>query len=86
MEFDTIIRNGMVVDGTGSTARQTDVGILGDRIEAVGELDGATASNIIDATGQVVSPGFIDVHVHSEVALANPQDQRRYGSVLQGVT
>ena len=86
MELDTIIRNGSVVDGTGSPARQTDVGIRGDRIEVIDELDGAMAANIIDATGRVVSPGFIDVHLHSEVALADPHDQRRYGSVLQGVT
>jgi N-acyl-D-amino-acid deacylase len=86
MELDTIIRNGTVVDGTGSPARRTDVGIRGDRIEVVDELNGAMAANIIDATGLVVSPGFIDMHVHSEVALADPQDQRRYGSVLQGVT
>ena len=86
MEFDLLIRNGTVVDGTGAPARSADVGIVGDRVVAIDSLDGATAQTEIDATGKVVSPGFIDVHVHSEVALADPNDTMRYGSVLQGVT
>jgi N-acyl-D-amino-acid deacylase len=84
MEFDVLIRNGSVVDGSGAPARPADVGIRGDRIAAIDSLDGATAATTIDATGKVVSPGFIDVHVHSEVA--NLGAEHRYGSVLQGVT
>ena len=85
MEFDTLIRNGTVVDGSGQTpAARADVGIVGDRIAAIGALDGATAARTIDATGQVVSPGFIDVHVHSEIELLG--GPRRYGALAQGVT
>jgi len=61
---DLIIRNGTVVDGTGAPARSADVAIDGDRITAIGELADATAAREIDATGQVVSPGFIDLHTH----------------------
>jgi N-acyl-D-amino-acid deacylase len=85
MEFDTLIRNGTVIDGSGQVpAARADVGISGDRIAAVGALDGATAARTIDATGQVVSPGFIDVHVHSEIELLG--GPRRYGALAQGVT
>ena len=59
-----------------------DVGISREEISAIGELDGAQASRIIDAHGKVVSPGFIDVHVHSEIALLGGRDQM--GSVRQG--
>ncbi len=86
MHADIIIRHGTVVDGSGASRRQADIAITGDRIEAVGKLDAATAAREIDATGKVVSPGFIDVHVHSETALADPTDRLRYGSVFQGVT
>jgi len=85
MEFDTLIRGGTVVNGDGVTpAHCTDVGLRGDRIAAVGALDGATAARTIDATGQIVAPGFIDVHVHSDTALLG--GPHRYGALAQGVT
>lgn len=85
MEFDVLIVNGTVVDGTADgLARSADVGIAGDRIVAVDRLAGATAATVIDAAGKIVAPGFIDVHVHSEIALLG--GSHRYGSVLQGVT
>lgn len=86
MEFDLLIRNGTVVDGSGAPRRPADVGIAGDRIVAVDDLAGATAATTIDATGKVVAPGFIDVHVHSEVALLDTENPYRFGSTLQGVT
>ncbi len=86
MEFDLVIRNGTVIDGTGEAARPADVGVTGGRIAAIGALDGAIAREEVDATGRVVSPGFIDVHIHSEAQLADPANRTRYGSVLQGVT
>jgi N-acyl-D-amino-acid deacylase len=82
--FDVLVRGGMVVDGTGRPGRPADVAIRGDRVAAVQPLPAAEAETVIDAAGRVVAPGFIDVHVHSEVALrAGPH---RYGGVLQGVT
>lgn len=68
--FDLLIRGGTVVDGTGTPGRPADVGILGDRILAVGDLgalDGAART--VDATGRVVTPGFIDPHGHSDGSL-----------------
>jgi N-acyl-D-amino-acid deacylase len=85
VEFDILIANGTVIDGSAdAAARIADVGISGDRIVAVDRLDGARAGTTIDARGKVVAPGFIDVHVHSEIALLG--GPHRYGSILQGVT
>lgn len=85
MQFDYIIQGGTVVDGTGKRAPfPADVGIIQDEIAAIGELGDAQASRTINAQGKAVSPGFIDVHVHSEIALLGGRDQM--GSVRQGVT
>ena len=70
--FDLLIRGGTVVDGTGALGRSADVGVLGDRILAVGDLtgvDGNSAATVIDALGRVVTPGFIDPHGHSDGSL-----------------
>ena len=61
--LDIVIRGGSVIDGSGSSARQADVGIRGDRIVAIGEIS-EDAEQVIDAAGKVVAPGFIDVHTH----------------------
>ena len=67
--FDLIIRGGQVIDGTGRAAVRADVGIAGDRITQVGDLSQASAGRIIDATGRIVSPGFIDVQGQSGTTL-----------------
>lgn len=67
--FDLLLRGGLVVDGTGGPGRLADVGVLGDRILAVGDLSDVNPTNaatVIDVTGRVVSPGFIDPHGHSD--------------------
>lgn len=86
MDFDLIIENGNVVDGTGKRpAYLADIGVTGDKITAIGSLTAADAKVRMDARGMVVSPGFIDVHVHSEIALIGGAGGR-YGGVAQGVT
>ena len=61
--FDLILRGGTVIDGTGAPARTADVALQGDRIAAVGRVDG-TARREIDAGGALVTPGWVDVHTH----------------------
>ena len=62
-EFDLVIRNGNVVDGTGVAAREADVGVKDGRITAVGKIAGRGADEI-DAKGKMVTPGFVDIHTH----------------------
>jgi N-acyl-D-aspartate/D-glutamate deacylase len=84
IEFETLIQGGTVVDGTGAARHRADVGLRGGRIVAVGRLEGATAARVIDATGRVVAPGFIDIHSHSDVTLLD--DPGGESKVHQGVT
>lgn len=64
--YDTVIRNGTVYDGTLASPRIADIGIRGDRITAIGKNLG-NAARMIDASGLIVAPGFIDVHNHADL-------------------
>ncbi|SDF75950.1 N-acyl-D-amino-acid deacylase family protein [Sporolituus thermophilus] len=82
--LDLKIKNGLIVDGTGQEGYYADIGIKGDKIVAMGELSGEGAREIIDATGLVVAPGFIDVHSHTDAwYFHNPY---AVSKILQGVT
>src|SRR3989475_9864641 len=83
-DFDVIIRNGTVYDGTGAEPRQADVAIRGDRIVGVGDFKSATAKTIIDAKGLGVAPGFINMLSWSTESLI--QDGRSQSEIRQGVT
>jgi N-acyl-D-aspartate/D-glutamate deacylase len=82
--YDVIIRGGHVIDGAGNPWIKADVGIRAGRIVRIGRLDDAPAVRVIDATGQVVTPGFIDMHTHSEYALL--YDGNAQSKIRQGVT
>jgi len=82
--YDVIIKNGMIVDGSGNPWVSGDLGIRGDRIVAIGKLDNVLAKRVIDATGLVVSPGFIDMLGQSELALLI--DNRSLSKLSQGIT
>lgn len=84
MAHDLIIRNGTVVDGTGAAARRADVAIDGERITAIGDLSSATARREIDATGLIVSPGFVDLHTHLDAQVG--WDPLMTSSSWHGVT
>ncbi len=82
--FDIIVRGGEVVDGNREPARRADVGIVGDRITAIGDLSTAPAGRVIDATGLVVAPGFIDVQGQSGTTLL--ADGNAESHIRQGIT
>lgn len=84
--YDLIIRNGYVLDGSGNPWFRADIGIVDDRIEAVGRLDNAAAEREIDATGLYVAPGFIDVHSHAGNGLDTPDRSAAEPLLAQGIT
>jgi N-acyl-D-amino-acid deacylase len=82
--FDLIVKNGIVVDGTGNPWFKAAVGIRDGRISDIGELSSSESDEVIDANGLVVAPGFIDMHAHSDFSLLiNPLAESK---VRQGVT
>ena len=82
--YDLIIRNGHIIDGSGSPWYAADVGIRAGRIAALGRLGNAAATRIIDVHGQVVAPGFIDMLGQSELSLL--VDPRAPSKIFQGIT
>lgn len=85
-DFDVLIRHGSVIDGSGSAAKNIDVGISGDRIVFLGNAAGKRAKRQIDARGLIVAPGFIDPHTHTLADLSNPSTSRNDAYLMQGVT
>jgi N-acyl-D-amino-acid deacylase len=83
-EYDLVIRDGRIVDGTGSPWYAADLGIRAGRIAAIGRLAGAKAKRTVDARGQVVAPGFIDMLGQSELAIL--ADPRLPSKIFQGIT
>jgi N-acyl-D-amino-acid deacylase len=88
MEFDLLVRNGLLFEGSLKPPFKGDVGVIGDRIEDVGDLRAATGRKEIDAAGKAVAPGFIDTHTHSDLAwsLTSENVTIAAGAALQGVT
>ena len=85
-QFDILIRNGRVLDGTGNPWYRADIGIRGDRIAAMGSLGNAAAKTVIDAGDRFVTPGFIDVHSHAGPGLATEELKHGQPLLAQGLT
>ena len=84
--YDVLLRGGRVLDGSGTPWIAADIGVTGERIVAVGKLTGATAKQVVDATGLFVAPGFIDGHAHAGPALAQARTAAAGPLLLQGIT
>src|SRR5438309_5374604 len=81
---ELLIRGGHLIDGTGAPGREADVSVHGGRIVAVERRSTRAAHRVIDARGQVVAPGLIDIHTHSDFTL--PLNPRAESKIRQGVT
>ena len=82
--LDVVIRNGTVIDGSGTARFQADVGIRDGRIVAIGKLANAKAKQTINAKGLVVCPGFVDLHSHADRGILKFRDAENY--IRQGAT
>src|SRR5213592_3854932 len=82
--FDVVLRGGWIVDGTGNPRYRGDVALAGDRVAAVGVVDGSQARETLDVSGLVVAPGFIDMMGQSEINVLI--DNRVLSKVTQGIT
>ena len=82
--FDLVIKNGRIVDGTGSPWYRGDVAVSGDTIARIAPRIDAPAARVIDAGGKVVAPGFIDIHTHARRGIFEVPTADNY--VRQGVT
>ncbi len=82
--FDVIIRGGQVMDGTGAPRRNVDVGIANGRVAALERLDPSEGARLIDASGKIVAPGFVDIHTHYDAQVF--WDPTASPSPLHGVT
>jgi len=83
-DYDVLIRNGTIYDGTGAPAYVADLAIMGDRVAAIGNFPGSSAGLEIDASGLSVAPGFFNMMSHAHLSLL--KDGRAMSDVLQGVT
>jgi N-acyl-D-amino-acid deacylase len=84
MTSDLLIKGGMLHDGTGAPGRPADLLVTGQRITQIGDTAKVAAARTIDASGQIVAPGFIDIHTHSDMSLL--LDGRGQSKASQGVT
>ncbi len=84
MRADTVIENGLVIDGSGSPPFSADVAIAGDRIVCVGDSAQIECASRVDVSGRIVAPGFIDAHTHDDRVLLSSPDMT--SKISQGVT
>jgi predicted amidohydrolase YtcJ len=86
VDADVVLRGGMLVDGTGAAGVKGDLAIRGDRIVAIGMFNPAARAKVIDVSGQIVAPGFIDLHSHSDGSILAASTRANLNYITQGVT
>jgi len=85
-QFDYLLKNGMVIDGTGAPGTRQDVAIRGERIEAIGSFPDSAAAEVVDLDGATLCPGFIDVHAHTNLARENGAESKLFQGVTLDIT
>ncbi len=86
IDVDIVLRGATLYDGSANEGRTGDLAIKGERLVAVGKFNVAGAPRIIDASGLIIAPGFIDLHTHSDYPLQNELTRANLSSLMQGVT
>src|SRR5262249_36321281 len=81
-----ILKGGLVIDGTGAPGRVADIVLRGDRIATVGTAPEVPGALVLDVSGRVVAPGFIDLHTHSDNGILNAKLRPSLNYLFQGVT
>ncbi|MFC2169877.1 amidohydrolase family protein, partial [Acidobacteriota bacterium] len=84
--FDTVIVNGVIIDGTGTQGYQADIGIRNGAIAAIGKLQESKGRKVINAKGKYITPGFIDIHTHSDRGVIKTSQNKALNYLTQGVT
>lgn len=83
MQFDILIKNASLIDGSGTPVRRQDLAVAGDSIAAIGDLSACEAAEVVDASGLCLCPGFIDIHAHSEFNVLIDAGRSK---LMQGIT
>src|SRR3954451_12692930 len=86
VEADIVVRGATLYDGSGKPGQKGDLAIKGERIVAVGSFTIAGWPRVLDGTGLVVAPGFIDLHTHSDYPLQRPETRSNLNYPTQGIT
>ena len=82
--FNILIKGAEIIDGTGSPGYMADIGITGEHIQDIGNFPNEAGTRVIHAAGLTVTPGFIDIHSHTDVSLL--LNQRAESKIRQGIT
>ena len=83
MDCDVLIKNALLIDGSGAAGRMQDLAVVGESIAAIGDLGACAAVEAVDASGLCLCPGFIDIHAHSEF---NVLIDAGLSKIMQGIT
>ncbi|MFO0966642.1 MAG: D-aminoacylase [Gemmataceae bacterium] len=86
IEPDLILENALIVDGSGAEASPGDLAVKGDKIVAVGKFKWKGTPKVLDCSGLVIAPGFIDLHTHSDSAMTQPATSPNLNYLTQGLT
>src|SRR4051812_8350640 len=85
-EYDLLLQNGTIIDGTGGEPFTGSIAIKGDKIVAVGDVEEKSAAKTVDCTGLIIAPGFIDLHNHSDDSILKPKNESALCYLTQGCT